>query len=246
VRPRSVLVLASLTTVVVAQSAGAAGQVDARVVSLDTSGALVATQPFRLVVQVEETEAGPPHRFTVTVTLPPTFEVVELQAACTTETGLIRCTTPLTYGTLVGFRPMVRVDAPGSYRISARVEATDAVDADPSNDTAALNVTVATAPAGSAASAGRLRVLPARPVAGKPVTVVLPLTRAGDPVRPTSVSCPGRLGSRAVAGRPVRSSSGAACRWTTTAASRGKRLRGSVVARVDEQTFRRSFSVTLR
>ena len=113
--------------------------------------------------------------------------------------------------------------------------------------TVALCATLAAVLAASAAAA-----VPARdtgsddPItAGSIVTASVRIVIRGRRVRPTRVTCAGRLGRARLRGVPKATRGKASCTYRTPIAARGKTLRGAVAFTAHGERYVRRFAVKL-
>jgi hypothetical protein len=135
--------------------------------------------------------------------------------------------------------------APGSYRVTARAASSSRPDPDPADNQASITVDV-TAAAAAGVTAGRVVVAPAAPRVGRAYSMFLPLTRAGAPVKPTSVRCTATLRGAALRGSAARLATGARCTWKLPAGSRGAQLKSRLTAVVGGRTFTASRTARVR
>jgi hypothetical protein len=141
----------------------------------------------------------------------------------------------------------------GSYTIMATVEPRE-TDPDLSNNSFMLRFEVkeltsggsgGSGGTGSTAVAGRVRLSPAKPRAGSTVTAIVRVTAEGLLIRPTRLSCTATIGRAKLAGLPRAQPGVATCRYRTTKAAKGKRLRGAVAFTAQGTRITRRFSVAL-
>ena len=99
---------------------------------------------------------------------------------------------------------------------------------------------------GASVAASGVKVSPAHPKAGATVTASIGVTRGGSPVRVGHVTCAATAGSAKVPGRGQHGLGSASCAFKTSAAEKGRVLRGSVSVSAGGKSLRRSFSARLR
>jgi hypothetical protein len=165
---------------------------------------------------------------------------------CTEEMG------PNPAGTLgVGWSWQLVADRPGFYEISAAVEPTES-DPDLSNNSTTFRFEVAPAASGGAGSgssatvvASAVKLTPAKPKAGSLVAATVRVTVDRAPLRPSKVSCSGRLGTAALAGSPRARSGSATCSYRTPRTAKNKTLRGAVSFTARGKRFTKRFSTRL-
>lgn len=147
---------------------------------------------------------------------------------------------------------------PGSYSIAATVSSSDSDPAPSNNSTtfafrsprpaveAEAEVEGGRGGGGASVAASGVKVSPAHPKAGATVTASIGVTRGGSPVRVGHVTCAATAGSAKVPGRGQHGLGSASCAFKTSAAEKGRVLRGSVSVSAGGKSLRRSFSARLR
>jgi len=152
----------------------------------------------------------------------------------------------------------VVADRPGVYEITASVEPTEP-DPDISNNADMFRFEVVQPTSGGggsggggsgggggvAASAGAVKLIPAKPKAGSLVSASVRVTAGGAPVRPTGLTCAATIGTTKIKGTGKTAAGSAACGYRTPTAAKGKTLRGSVSFRARGTKFTRKFSARL-
>jgi hypothetical protein len=166
---------------------------------------------------------------------------------------------PNEVGTIgAGYLWDVVADRAGVYEITASVEPTEP-DPELSNntDTFRFEVTQPTSGGGGtggggsggggavSASAGAVKLTPAKPRAGSLVTATVRVTAGGAPVRPTGLTCAGTIGSAKLKGTGKTASGSATCVYRTPKSAKSKTLRGSVSFIARGTKFTKRFSARL-
>jgi hypothetical protein len=179
--------------------------------------------------------------------------------SCTGTTELV-CTGNITqdFNTSALWAWNVVASGPGSYSIGASVSSADA-DPNPSNNsvTFAFQVTAPSGGGGGGGGAGGggggaavtvsgVKVSPASPRAGSPVTATVRVKRGGSAARPSRVGCAAKVGTAKAAGKGKTALGSAACTFKTRAAAKGKTLRGTMTVVVGGKSIRRTFSARFR
>ena len=132
----------------------------------------------------------------------------------------------------------------GRFVVQARLTNPSAPDPVLSNNETTVTVIVREASATVLAAPARL--IPERPKAGRSVrATVFISTSAGGRPGPTELKCTGRVGTKAVTGKPSASAGQATCLYRPPATARGKTFSGSVAFTVDGTRFSKSFRAKL-
>jgi hypothetical protein len=211
----------------------------------------VATTNFSLVVTIENRGADP-STAAVRVQLPAGLtwgaQVGTDPSVCSAPPDVV-CPAPadLDAGIRTGWEWHVTADAPGDYVVSASLVSPPASDANPSNNQSSVTLGVqgrtGSGGGSNVVTASKARFTPAKPVAGRRVSVTVLLTPT---IKPSSVSCSANAGSLRLKGRGFRAAGKAECRFVPPSAARGKTLRGKLVTAAGGKTFSRGFSARLR
>ena len=94
---------------------------------------------------------------------------------------------------------------------------------------------------------GAAKVLPARPKAGRLVSVAVPVLSGGKPVDTGTVKCAASIGTKRLTASTSGLNAGTAgCAWKLPAAAAGKTLRASVTVTTAGGTATKAFSVKVR
>lgn len=95
--------------------------------------------------------------------------------------------------------------------------------------------------------AGKARVVPAKPQAGKAAVVSAAVIRkeTGRPITSGTVRCAVRVGTRAVRASGEVGAGGAACRFTLPESSNGTTVRGTITVSVEGHSIRVPFSFSV-
>ena len=109
---------------------------------------------------------------------------------------------------------------------------------------ATLAAVLATSAAASATTRDAAREDPI--TAGSIVTASVRIVLGGRPVRPTRVTCAGRLGRATLRGVPKATRGKASCTYRTPIAAGGRTLRGAVAFTARGTRYVRRFAVRLR
>jgi hypothetical protein len=96
-----------------------------------------------------------------------------------------------------------------------------------------------------AATAGAVKLIPAKPKAGSLVSASVRVTAGGAPVRPTGIACAGTIGTAKLKGTGKATSGSATCSYRPPKSAKGKTLRGTVSFRARGTKFTRKFSARL-
>lgn len=141
----------------------------------------------------------------------------------------------------------VVADRPGTYELTASLETT-LPDPDLTNNTATFRFDVIQPSSGSGATvtATAAKVAPKKPRAGSIVTAFVHVAAGGSPVRPTRITCAGRIGKARLKGKRKAARGTASCRYATPHGAKGKLLRGTISFTVGSKKISRRFSVRLR
>ena len=227
---------------------------------------LVGTQTnspnFRIDVEIES-GSGVEQSITIRVGLPDGLrwgtDAPDPGEGCTGTAPAICATKmqPNEVGTIGGgYRWDVVADRPGVYEITASVEPIEP-DPDLSNNTDTFRFEVVQPTSGGggtggggsggggsgvAATAGAVKLIPAKPKAGSLVSASVRVTAGGAPVRPTGIACAGTIGTAKLKGTGKPASGSATCSYRAPKSAKGKTLRGSVSFRARGTKFTRKFS----
>lgn len=148
----------------------------------------------------------------------------------------------------------VVADAPGSYTLKAQVVESSTPDPNTADNSSTITVVVTQAAeggsggsggSGAKATASAVRVSPAKPKAGSPVSATVRVTAGGTSIKPTGVLCTGALAGVKVKGTAKAASGIASCRYRTPKSAKGKTLRGKVSFSAHGTKFTKSFSAKL-
>ena len=147
----------------------------------------------------------------------------------------------------------VAADAPGSYSLKAQIVESSTSDPDAADNSATITVVVTQAPAPPPppnpppvrATAGAVKLLPAKPKAGSLVSATVRVTAGGTPIKPTGVACTGALAGAKVKGTAKAASGIASCRYRTPKSAKGKTFRGKVTFSARGTKFTKPFAAKL-
>jgi len=150
----------------------------------------------------------------------------------------------------------------GSYSYTGEIVSADDTDPVTTNNSSAITIAVnettgggggsgggggGNSGGGSAkASAGSVKLFPAKPTAGSRVVVSVRVTKGGSPVRPSGITCAASLGGVKAKGGPKAASGVASCLFKTPKSAKGKTLAGSISFRAGGSSFTKRFAVKLR
>jgi hypothetical protein len=181
----------------------------------------------------------------------------DAEEMCVNTGSAAECTIPTREPVLMlstwGIGWDVVAERTGTYVLRADIVETTTADPNPSDNSSSVTVVVTEAPgggrpgggSGAAVSAGAVKLVPAKPRAGSAVSATVRVTAGGSPLRPSRVSCAGRIGSAKLAGKPRAASGTAKCSYRTPRSARGKMLRGTVSFTARGRSFAKRFSVRL-
>jgi hypothetical protein len=133
--------------------------------------------------------------------------------------------------------------APGRYALNAELVESTPPDPNPADDASTVTVAVKTSAGPVVASA--VRITPAIPRAGAPVSVRVRVTVDGAPVNTHAPVCTGKLPNFGFSWLGRATLGLVTCVYRTPAAAKGKTLRGTVGFTARGKTFVRRFAVTL-
>lgn len=217
---------------------------------------------FQLVAEIEGS-TGVLRQVTLRIALPTGLrfgtDAPGPSDGCTGD-GPVVCTATMAFdgaGTArAGWRWDVVAERAGSYEI-AGAATSDEPDPNIANNTVTLRfeVVLPTSGGGSGgsggngsgvvATAGAVKLTPAKPRAGSLVSATVRVSASGAPVRPTSIACTGTIGSAKLKGSPKAASGSATCVYRTPKAAKGKTLRGAVSFAARGTKFAKRFSAKL-
>jgi hypothetical protein len=142
----------------------------------------------------------------------------------------------------------LRAAAPGAYTVKITIASNVRPDPEPGNNEFSYVINVAAGGSVTTATtrAGEPVASPLLPRAGKPYALTLPLTRAGAPVKPTTVRCAATLKGKALRGAAAKLSGRARCTWKLPATSRGAQLKAKLTAVAGGKTFTASRTARVR
>jgi hypothetical protein len=152
-----------------------------------------------------------------------------------------------------GWNWNVVADRPGSYEVTASVQ-TERSDPNPSNNTGTLQFEIVASAGGGgggggggsvSVSAGAVKLTPAKPKAGSVVLASATVTADGSPVKPSKVSCTGRLAGKKLTGKGTAATGKATCRYATPKIAKGKTLAGSMGITARGKTVTKRFATRL-
>lgn len=220
---------------------------------------------FQIVVAVEST-SGVQQSITIRIGLPDGLrwgtDAPDPTEGCTGTAPAICATKmqPNEVGTIGAGKVWdVVADRPGVYEITASVESTEP-DPDMSNNTDTFRFEVLQPTSGEgdtggggsggggsgvAATAGAVKLTPAKPKAGSLVTATVRVAAGGAAVRPTRLTCAAAIGSAKLKGTGRTARGSAACVYRTPKAAKGKTFRGSVSFIARATKFTKRFSARL-
>ncbi len=136
----------------------------------------------------------------------------------------------------------------GTFTVRIRLTSVDRPDPETTNDQASSDIRAAAATGGQggAVAAGTSVTAPKLPLAGRPYALTLPLTKAGTPVKPTSVRCAATLRGRALKATAAKLSGRARCTWKLPSTTRGAQLKAKLTAVAGGKTFTASRTARVR
>jgi hypothetical protein len=250
-----------VATLAVAGSASARATADDLSIGMYVAGGVLTartTSPFRLGIDVG-VDSGPPQNFTLRVALPDGLrwgdDLPDPSEGCTGTAPAV-CTQRLELnaaGTLGGgWIWDVIADRPGPYEVTASVQG-ELPDPSPANNTFTFRFEIVASSSGGGGggggsvtvSAGAVKVTPAKPKAGSPVTASAVVTANGSPVKPSRVVCAGTLAGKKAVGTGTAVTGKASCRYPTPRSAKGKTLAGSLKITARGKTVTKRFSAKL-
>ena len=216
------------------------------------------TSPFRLGIDVG-VDSGPPQNFTLRVALPDGLrwgdDLPDPSEGCTGTAPTV-CTQklePNPAGTLGGgWIWDVVADRPGPYEVTASVQG-ELPDPNPVNNTLTFRFEIVASSSGEGGggggsvtvSASAVKLKPAKPKAGSPVTASVVVKADGAPVKPSKVACTGTLAGKKVTAKGTAGTGLASCRYVTTKSAKGKKLAGSMRITAKGKTITKRFAAKL-
>jgi glucose/arabinose dehydrogenase len=177
--------------------------------------------------------------------VPAGLAVERLPATCSASGATVMChpTSAVTGGTAASFTVSFKAVAAGTNTVLASVASAATTDANSANNSASVSTSVSNA--ATALATRRPELAPAKPKRGKTFVASIAVVRAasGSWVRPSRISCSGRVGSRSVRALGTYRAGRAACRLTVpTTARRGVAVSVLLAVTVGNQKVSKRFT----